>query len=683
MDQLSLQSTFAKLRNPNGLRRWAYMKGSVATTVDFRLPQLFGHSGQPYGENNAPMIVTRVAEGETMAQLVPFRDQWERPAKRWFKVKLSGGTVSASSGTPFLAEDPFQTTVQYKAKAGDDIFLDDGAGTVVIAKIASVSPAGNAADIAPKQGVSLPATGTYYARHTLDAFLVPLTVSYMVPKVQASILDPGTHTDPFQSVIQVTYYDNGGSTVVEQYRRVPVRELSTIALDVPYAFIDVVGDRFDTPATPLTEYIQVFEVFEFALARVPDKLEVVFDNVGPTGGGTDVHVGNAAVYYGSNVPAAAQVPANIFPPNPNPPPSVRYNMAPPPDPEDYWTGSGDIVVMPVGTVCPAGFEDIAQLESKANDHYVVDTATGRPITFTGGTALTMSLVSGNTRFVGTIPATAVDPSTGTLLRNASNNTATYEVVFLPASLALNVDQPLAFRIPEIQFSSGGTFEFTLSGDVRSHVSANQVNAYPCRLFISGLVKADVLNAAGEYSKPTQNGTDATPIDDDASAFAPYDTRLSIPLDELLVQPGDIITFLDASGNDAAPIDTTGGGVFTGPTFVVKDVGPLNANGVSVPSDDNTVPLGDNEIVVEDQVGGHVTEVWRFVGDSAVPSVPQANSFKVFATSTNHTHAVGVGDAETKSRKDGGHFVTNVDHTHLISAQAVVAPYTKFKLCAKL
>ena len=482
MDQLALQSTFAKIRNPYGVRRWAYMETSANPGLDFRLYQLFGKALQPYAEDNKPLLVTRVLNDHTVTQLVPFRDNWERPAKRWFKVELKTKSgkryIESSSGTPFLAVDPFQS-VEYTAQPGDDIFLDDGAGTTYDAKVAGLDPAGNAVEITSKAGAALPANGFYYAQHTLDAFYMPLTVSYMVPATQASILDPGTHANPFQTVLQLTYFDNGGATVVEQYRRVPIKELSTILVDVPYAFIDVVGDRFGVASNPSPGFIQIFETFEIHLARVPDKLEVVFDNTGPTGGGTDVDVGNVAVYYGLNVPALAAVPPNIFPPNPNPPPTTQYNLYPPPDPEDFWTGSGDIVVMPTGTICPAGFEDIAQILSRANDHYVIDTATGRPLTFAGGTALTMTLVNGNTVFTGTIPITAVDPSTitptnpaGTTLRGASNNTSTFEIVFLLyLATAFRPDQSLAFRIPALQFGSGGSLTFTIPGDIRNLVGA--------------------------------------------------------------------------------------------------------------------------------------------------------------------------------------------------------------------
>jgi hypothetical protein len=679
MDQLALQSTFAKVRNGYGLRRWAYMDGSDAPTLDFRLSQLFGHSGQPYGENNAPMLTTRVARDETVAQLIPFRDNWERPATRWVKGVLSGGnTFTVLSGTPYLAEDPFQTTVQYKAKAGDDFFLDDGAGNVVVTKIASVSAAGNSVTLAPKQGVSIPANGTYYAKHTLDAFLVRLTVSYMVPTSQASILDPGTQANPFQSLIQVTYYDNSGSEVVEQYERVPVRELSTITTDVPYAFIDVVGDRFDTPTAPATPFIQVFEVFEFQMARVPDKMEVLFDNTGPTGGGTTVELGNVAVYYGANVPAAAQVPPNIFPPNPNPAPTTRYNLYPPPDPEDFWTGSGDIVVMPVGTQCPVGFEDITQVLSRANDHYVIDRATGRPIVFSvsNGNALTISLVGGNTKFDGTIPVTAEDPNNPNVsLRSATNNTSTFEIVF-PLYLANGAfadHQLLTFRIPEIQFSSGGSFTFTLAGDLISRIQATATQAFDCLLLMSGIAKAgsgSIANA-GKYEKPVQDDEDAVPVDDTGAGLAPYDDRVGLPLDEVFVSVGDILEFVDEDGIPLPGIVV--GPDTTGPDFVVT----------AIDTDEGTVTVIDRQLNDTPPAPLRTTEVWRFVGDGLTPSTPIPNFYKVYTANTAHTHAIGTGDAEEKSRKDDGSFVTAVGHVHTVPAQAIIVPYVGMKLCVKL
>lgn len=686
MDQLALQSTFAKIRNGYSLRRWSYMQGSENPNVDYRLAQLFGHAGQPYGENNAPMLVTRVTASETVAQLIPFRDNWERPATRWVKGQLSGGdTFTVFSGTPYLAEDPFQSSVQYKAKPGDDLFLDDGSGSVTVVKITAVLPAGNAVQIASKQGVAVPANGTYYAKHTLDAFLVRLTVSYMIPTIQASILDPGTHINPFQSLIQVTYYDNAGAAVVEQYERTPIRELSTIAADVPYAFIDVTGDRFDVATAPATPYTQIFEVFEFQLARVPDKMEVVFDNTGPTGGGTHVHVGNIAVYYGSNVPAAAQVPPNILPTiSPNPAPSTRYNVYPPPDPEDFWTGSGDIVLMPVGTQCPVGFEDIAQVLSRANSHYVVDTATGRPLVFDSFlNPLTMSLVGGNTRFDGTIPATAVDPSTitqanpsGTSLRSAQNNTSTYEIVFPLGAFAEH--QLLSFRIPEIHFSASGAIDFTIPGDIRSLVRSlvGGTTAANCLLFISGIFQADNLAAAGKYAKPFQDLEDAEAVEDPASNEAAFDNQLSIPLDSVQVSVGDLIVFVDEDGVPVLQIDT-GGAVFTGPDFRVLQIN----------EGENTVTVADRQSSDTPPVAGRATEVWRFVasaqGGGGVPPTFKDNFYRVYAANTAHTHQVFVSDAEVKSRKSGGHFVSSVDHVHSITAEAVIVPYVNMKVCVKL
>jgi len=675
MDQLALQSTFSKIRNPYGLRRWAYMNSSANPTVDFRIPQLFGQAGQPYGENNAPLLVSRITNGEYIAQLVPSRDQWERPSRRWFKANLTGSVLSVGAGTPFLAEDPFLTAVQYKAKAGDDVHLDDGAGTVVIAKIAAVDPAGNAVTLVPKQGSALPANGTYYARHTLDAFLVRLTVSYMVPNAQAALLDPTVHAVPFQSKIQVTYFDNGGTSVVEQYERVPIRELSTIAVDVPYAFINVVGDRFNTPTAPAVAYDQIFEVFEFSLARVPDKVEVIFDNTGPASGSVDI--GNVAVYYGNTVPAAAAVPPNIFPPNPNPAPTTRYNLYPPPDPEDFWTGSGDIVLMPVGTQCPVGFEDIAQVLSRANSHYVVDTATGRPLVFDNFlNPLTMSLVGGNTRFDGTIPATAVDPSTGTSLRSSQNNTSTYEIVF-PMYLvngAFAEHQSLSFRIPEIHFSASGAFDFTIPGDIRSLVRASPTTANNCLLFISGILQADNLAAAGKYEKPFQDLDSAEAVEDPASGEAAFDNLLAIPLDTVQVSVGDLIVFVDDDGIPVSEIDT-GGAVFTGPDFRVT----------AINVDENTVTVVDRQ--TDDGVGGRATEVWQFVasaqGGGGVPPTFQDNFYRVYAANTAHTHQVFVSDAEAKSRKSGGHFVSSLDHVHRITEEAIIAPYTQLKLCVKL
>jgi len=679
MDQLTLQSTFAKLRNPYGLRRWAYMESSDNPGIDFRISQLFGHSGQPYGENNAPMLVTRVIDGETLAQVIPFRDQWERPAKRWFKGNLVSGVFSTPTGTPFLAEDPFQTTVQYKAKVGDDVFLDDGAGTTHSVKISAVGASGNSVAVTTKQGGTLPPDGTYYAQHTLDAFLVRLTVAYMIPQTQFPSLDPTVQTTPFQSKIQVTYYDNAGSTVTELYARTPIRELSTIAADVPFAFIEVVGDRFDVATAPLTPYYQIFETFEFQLARAPDKLEVLFDNTGPTGGGNNVHVGHAAVYYGITVPAAAAVPSNIFPPNPNPAPTTRYNLYPPPDPEDFWTGSGDIVVMPVGTVCPVGYEDIAQVLSKANDHYVIDTATGRPITFSlfsGGNDLQMSLVDGNTKFTGVLPATARDPSNpNTALNSAQNNTSTFEVVFLLYLFngAFAVDQVLSFRIQEIHFSAAGTFDFTLPGDLRQLVGNSLTSAIDCRLFVSGAVKADSLASAGVYSKPVQDAEDATAVEDPGASEAAFDDQFSIPLDTVLISVGDVIEFVDE--DKIAVPQVAVGPDFTGPDFVVT----------AINTDENTVTVQDRRDVDGDP--NRTTEVWHFVASTAggggVPPVFMDNFFKVYAANTAHTHQVLVSDADLKSRKTGGHFVTSLDHVHAINAESVIVPYTQFKFCVKL
>jgi hypothetical protein len=381
------------------------------------------------------------------------------------------------------------------------------------------------------------------------------------------------------------------------------------------------------------------------------------------------------------VPAAAQVPANIFPPNPNPAPTTRYNLYPPPDPEDFWTGSGDIVVMPVGTQCPVGFEDVGQVVSRANDHYIIDSVTGLPITFSGpGTGLTMSIVAGNTKFTGALPITAVDPNdpTMTSLRGTQNNTSTFEIVFLIPSFnsAFAEHQVLAFRIPEIHFNANGAFDFTLPGDLTALVGATVTRAIDCRIFMSGIAQADNLAAAGKYAKPFQDLADATAVEDPGAAEAAFANKLGIPLDTVLVSVGDLIVFVNEAGQPVAEEDT-GGAVFTGPDFRVT----------AINEDENTVTVQDRQTSDVPPVAGRATQVWRFVastpGGGGVPPVFEENFYRVYAANTAHTHQVFASDAEDKSREDGGHFITSQDHVHKITQEAVIVPYTQFKLCVKL
>jgi len=693
MDQLSLNSILTKIRNTYGARRWGYMRYSAPPSASdlasaVRIPQ---QNRSALATRNTPFRPTQIRPNRSLTIPLSFRDQWERPSFRRLKLELTTQPLSAvqisqrvllaTSGTPFLAVDPFQAAVEYRPKVGDEVLLDDNAGNEWRAKIVAFDPgafpSGNAIEVAG----DLPADGTYFVTYLLDAFHVRLTVSYMTEDLSPmNVVAPA-----FQSKIRTVYYDNAGATVDELYLRSPIAELSTLLVDTMFTTVPVVGDRFGATTGQGTTFEQVFEVFDFYLARVPDVMELVLDNPAHA---ISMVVGNIGLTYGHTVPAHNPVPPTIIPPDPDPAPETLYNLMPAPDPEDFWTGAGDIVLMPAGMVCPPGYESMFSPLSQINQHVITNTANPLiPTTF--NLTMTSAPAGAGTLFSGVLAGGSAHP-----FANETSASASFVALFdlqqrHPGEFGPvgqdRGDKWYSIRIPEITFDSAGNFSFILPGTLaewedRVGLAAN--TTVRCRIFISGILEAGNLHDAGQYQRPRQFGINALPVETEIAAgpppiFEAEDDRLLIPLDEVFVGVGDVITFLDENGNPLVGPPTPPGSPTppdqTGPSFLVT-------------------AIDEEELVVQDLLDfqgapDRVTEVWRYLATQKADPENNlsVNAYRVESVRVTHTHLLDgpEPELELKTRNRGGRRVTHVDHVHNITPQAVLPPYAQFHLCVKL
>lgn len=653
-----LQSALSRARNPLGLRRWGNWDSNIATTNIARIAQTLATVGQVYAIDNRPLFLFTIPANvlpvpSYISCEVSSRDLWERPAKRWFKVTVSGsGTnVLTTSGQPFVVTDPIVTSVKFGANVGDDLLLlDTITGDQFDMKVASVDlVGGNSVTVVPQAGGSAPpdsfaAVHEYIAYHVLDAFQIQFTV---VQTVQST--DDARWVKP---MLECVYYRSGQAPLIETYDRFEIRTISALFAEIP-----IVGDRFDVFSA--TNFKQVVSLFQVPLSRTPDEVRVRFINEKYLyAANTSVVLANVAVYLGDNTDVL--IPLRPSQLSPQGAAAVLYHTPQALAADEFWTGSGDITVVPAGQGCPPGYENLAQLTTLRNPNYIQNPGSSAgalydPVWSSVWTA-TYDAATGLTTF-SSVSALPVNNK----FRGSKNNTATFQLVWLDTVSGQPVRS--ALRIPSLLINdTTAKLSFTIAGD---YSYRHNMTAY---VFTSGLLVRTGLSLAGEYRKPFLNGTDATVGQNDAlPAPQPAVTNVLVIDEELVgvLNIDDIITFTDEDGVDLSPV--TIGPNQLGPSFRIT-------------------AIDDNEVTVVDADPTHaVTNVQPFVTSSlGPPPVAISNFFRVDLTKTAHTHAV-LASEETieKARENGGHSVTPVDHQHSMPSETVVPPYQAFAICSKL
>jgi len=674
MDQLMLQSVYSKVRNPRGFRRWGYHAQEIDPTVTsftaiHRVKQVLA-TGAPIARDNAPFFLFEIPANPVtpgirsdFVMAITTHDLWERPAKRWGDVDISvvGGKKQVLSffGQPFVVTDPIVSSVKYAANRGDDILLVDKiTGDRFMMKIAAVDvPAGNKVFIEPPQGGTLPPDSLttvheYRAYHTIDAFQILCTVTHTI-----------RDTDDAQWIkplLRLTYYRDGQTPIDEEYEAMLINQLGGGAI-----FTEPVLK----PDGTATGFKQAYSLFQIPLARVPDEAAIVFRNVkqvvstnGP------VQLGNVSLWQGDHTNLLIDIVSNVltvspaFPPAPAifPAPDSLYATPAVVDIADYFTGAGEIVMVPAGSTCPPGYENVAQIQSTINPLYLQDPGTGALDAIWAPT-WTAVYVSGTNKTQFTSQAIP----TGNPFRTSRSNSATWQIVWSDSGVLT------ALRMPQMVVNNTtGVITFDVDGDYSFR--SGQVG----RVLINGVIRKGALANAGTYLKPSLEGTDAVVGEGDSGSSTLE--RDVIQIDQELfdvVGLGDILTFTDEDGTPlpAVPVTTPSAGN-TGPAYEV--VGKLDGT-----------QAGNNGAVglkVLDVVSGNVTNVSVFTSDAQDSFVSISNYFEIEVVETAHTHAVYESeDVSPKYRENGGHSKTHEDHAHDIPRQAVAPPYRQYLLCAKL
>lgn len=668
MDSLNLPGVLSRVRNPHGVRRWGYYAQDAVPV--FPAPARIAQSlqaGVIHAENNLPLFMFELLPENALEQTLLSRDLWQRPAHRYFKldqlVTLAGKqTAQVASGNPFVAVDPVVPTQVISAMIGDSVELENSVtGERFTLKFSEIDPSGNQAVLVPFAGQTPPPDGVdYWVRFTLDCFQLDLTLTHVLDTVNAN---------PQRIVgrIGLVFYTDA-APVIDIYDAVPIRALTGFPTRTTYP---IAADRF---AIFNTAYTQVLELFSIHTARVPDEVFIRFENPALF----PIRISQFGLYVGDFVNVETPLRPNLL--VPQAPNASVVNTNPPQDPLDWWSKTGDMVMVRAGETCPAGYEQVAQVDSAYNAHFVRHEA-GAQIDQVALINFTAVFAGGATTFTGSLPPPVATHS----LAGPQNNTSTFEL------LVVRDGRRFSIRIADCNFSSAGVITFVLSGDFRYLINTSGfVQGY---LFMSGLILRGAGSEIGTYQKPFLDGVDieATPwsfVDDAAVGVA---NGLSLAADDqkamlyrvsvenaAFVQVGDVLSFRDANG---ALLPSLGAGFSSsraeappstefGPEFRVS-----------------AVDVAEGWIEVTG-LGGGPADLTAYVADIAAgdtaPATPLNNFFRITLGSVEHTHQVGESeDQEIKSYNDGGHWVTSDEHYHTIAPEAVTPPYARALICVRL
>jgi len=684
VDTLNLHSTFGRLRNPQGTRRWGFWEQLPAKSMPgpTRLTQELMVAAQNFGVNNlaptrfAPDAATRVY------QTVAGQDWWVRPAARWLEVDVTVAgtvaTITALTGNPFTLVDPIVPSVQITAKVGEDIVVE-AAGTRYELKIVGVQP--NLVTAVAKTGGTLPPPmAGVYAYHRLDAYFLELTTTFVVPDTELAPLR-------IRSGVRLVYYSSG-TPVNQDYSAVKIRSLTG---SPTYATTPVQGDRFNTAVA--TGYTQVAELFQIAVARVPDELRLFF-TVGPVPG----RFAMPALYHGDMINVSVPVVPNILA---TPPANtVDQQQLAPVDPLDAYTATGDVVMVAAGQQCPPGYENVAQVDSGFNANFVRWEA-GASNGQIAAIPFALSVTSNVSTFTGSLPHTTPAQHS---LAGAQNNSSTYEL------LVIRQGKRFAYRVPRIQFSSAGVITFQIPADLRFLLDLTGPDRVTGYLYQSGMLRRAALSEAGGYRKPSVSDVNVEMVqwsysdEGPPSPFAAESAlrgltlpqqdgyawldRIAVPNPELF-QVNDLVRFVDENGTLLTPpaadrflssavarnLAPLIAGLPFGPVFRVSAVNAAQGYLQLVNPDGSQTDV--TGYVIAYNAGGGAPY-------DTSPPTSQENFYEIERGSVEHNHSITTSDDQAiKPYNPGGHWVSKVDHYHTMTAQEVVPPYVKMILCARL
>lgn len=669
MDSLNLLSVLSRVRNPQGMRRWGFFdhEPDKANPYPARVTQQLMVAGQDYGANNLPPTMFATDNTARLVQPLTGQDWWTRPARRWIPVNVTAFSnyvqVLALVGNPFEVIDVLAPSNKITAQVGDDITLDYGGGVTYRLKIASVQT--NAVNAVPLTGGTLPPSRTgVFAQYYMDAYLIELTATRVVPTNEI------TPTMLTRANLRLIYANTTGTPITQEYYPDQIRSLAGFPR---FAATPYTGSRFGVATA--TSYSQIAELFQIIVARVPDELHLVLDNVWLVSG----KVALPAVYHGDMINVSTPVVTNLLTtPGAN---AVDQQQLPPVDPLDRYTAPGDMIMVAAGSACPPGYENVAQVDSKYNTGFVRH-EDGGLVNQAALISFAVSFASNQTTFSANLPKST--PGTHSLA-GPQHNSATYEL------LVITSGQRFSIRIPTVTFTAAGVVSFSLSGDFR--YLSTTLGVCQGYLFQSGIIRRTTLSAAGIYQRPTIASVDLQ-LAQWSYANDPAGQGLSVAgddgkcwLDHVLVtnvelfKVGDVLTFIAPTGVTATMFLSNLRAVvgYTppyGPSFRVSVVDVTNGI-LELTNLDGTPTDVSGYVVANDPISGVPL-------DTANPPSFKDNSYEITLGAVEHTHLLDVSaDQEIKAYNVGGHWVSSVHHAHDVPHQAILPPYTKMVLCARM
>jgi hypothetical protein len=342
-----------------------------------------------------------------------------------------------------------------------------------------------------------------------------------------------------------------------------------------------------------------------------------------------------------------------------------------------------------GQQCPPGYENVAQVDSTFNASFVMAEGGLPNAGQAAAIPLTITFASGVSSFTGNLPHTTPADHT---LAGPQNNSSTYEL------LVIRNGKRFAYRIPRITFSTAGVVAFSVSADLRFLIDSAPTTC-TSYLFQSGLLLRSALNEAGQYSKPFVSDVDIQLSQwsfSDDGAQAPQGLTLSTQdgaawLDRVLVANAELFTV-----DDVVSFRDEDGALLTPPAAAaflssagLRNLGALIAGLPFGPSFRVAAVNIDEGFLRLTNLGGSPTDVSGYIiadGSASYDSPPAFNDnfYRIERGSVEHKHLIDVSeDQEVKVYNPGGHWVAKAEHYHAMAAQAVIPPYVKMVLCARL